>query len=843
MISLTVCFKHPILPIRGLVMLRPILFTLGCSVLLGGAVQRSFAAEEEPLPQPVEEAAPPAVDEAPPAVSEEAGAQWQEVQDLVQVEGAMRLAEAENLYLEARSLYQRAYFVEAKDLVDRALTAFPAHTGAQELRENILGILSLRSDRLRMMARWMGSLGEVAVQEQAVRLAGLLDQGDKAMEARDYLGAARLYDRVAIGIRTFPYRFDWGNLPDVVQSKIFGAQSEARRDDLIRLDGARRAASVRAEEERQREEALLRAKVDAILSRAHRHFLRGDFRRAAIEAWNAYELDRRREDARSLYLEARRLGHVQFDDYLAQEQPERIDRVFENLHQALIPQTDLMVYPDNWFQINLRKPEEIGERQEEGWQRELRNRLEQEVEFIWEDTMLEDAIEFLRQTTGVNFVVSPDVYAAGGPPPITLSGRMRLRTVLQWISQITRLEYTLRSQAVFISSDLAESDTVLRLYDVNDLLSPVVDFEGPELAWSAVGGGGGAGGGFDLFGGGFGAADPAGLEIDQIQALIEESIAPDTWQNPGVAIDIRQGGTLFINQSPEIHDLVQELLRSLRSQASLQVNTRIRLLDLRKAFIEEIGVEYRNLDLITNGFPGFTRGGNSWFTSGNLTQAMPENTVLTPFNTTNAGLRLNAAFNEAQVNAVFEAMQQERDAIILNAPELTSFSGQRANAQFIRQIAYISDYDVDGGVLNPVISVLNVGDIIDVRPLVSADRKYVTLEVRPTSVILQDVYEERIATVTTLADAAVPLSYPIDLPNVEVRTLRTTVMLPDKGSLMLGGYVRGLRQRTHSGIPFLSHIPFLGRLFSKNGIYDENRHLMFLVTVTIIDVDELENLQ
>ena len=41
-------------------------------------------------------------------------------------------------------------------------------------------------------------------------------------------------------------------------------------------------------------------------------------------------------------------------------------------------------------------------------------------------------------------------------------------------------------------------------------------------------------------------------------------------------------------------------------------------------------------------------------------------------------------------------MEQEQDAVVVNAPELTSFSGQRANAQFIRQIAYIADYEVDG---------------------------------------------------------------------------------------------------------------------------------------------------
>ena len=162
-----------------------------------------------------------------------------------------------------------------------------------------------------------------------------------------------------------------------------------------------------------------------------------DFRRAAIEAWNAYELDRRREDARSLYPEARRQTHLQFDEYIAQEKPERMERVYAEIGKGLIPQTDIMVYPENWFEINLRKPQEIGDKQEESWQKELRDRLEQEIEFIWQDTTLEDAVEFLRQSTGVNFVLAADVFDA---PPITLSGRMRLSRALRWISKLTGLQ-------------------------------------------------------------------------------------------------------------------------------------------------------------------------------------------------------------------------------------------------------------------------------------------------------------------------------------------------------------------------------------------------------------------
>ena len=159
---------------------------------------------------------------------------------------------------------------------------------------------------------------------------------------------------------------------------------------------------------------------------------------------------------------------------------------------------------------------------------------------------------------------------------------------------------------------------------------------------------------------------------------------------------------------------------------------------------------------------------------------------------------------------------------MLDAPEVTCYSGQRANASFIQQYAYISDYEVaagtdGGGTLDPVISVLNHGSIIDVQPVVSSDRKYITLEVRPTQAVLLESEE---ATVISLVNfgcrfGTTELEYPLELPTVEMRTLRSTVIIPDRGSLVLGDYTQGLRQRTQAGVPFLMHIPFLGRLFGR----------------------------
>ena len=64
---------------------------------------------------------------------------------------------------------------------------------------------------------------------------------------------------------------------------------------------------------------------------------------------NAYELDRRRDDARDLYLAARRQGHRLTDQHLNEEREESLARVNEEVHRGLIPQNDLMEFLEDWF--------------------------------------------------------------------------------------------------------------------------------------------------------------------------------------------------------------------------------------------------------------------------------------------------------------------------------------------------------------------------------------------------------------------------------------------------------------------------------------------------------------
>src|SRR4029434_3080952 len=91
--------------------------------------------------------------------------------------------------------------------------------------------------------------------------------------------------------------------------------------------------------------------------------------------------------------------------------------------------------------------------------------------------------------------------------------------------------------------------------------------------------------------------------------------------------------------------------------------------------------------------------------------------------------------DDFQVNLLLRATQANVTSTIVQAPRLTLFNGQRAHVLVATQRAYVSDLTAQVGTgtssFDPEISIVESGVVLDVQATVSADRKYVTLTLRP----------------------------------------------------------------------------------------------------------------
>ncbi|MCK6470339.1 MAG: hypothetical protein L6R28_01220 [Planctomycetes bacterium] len=198
-------------------------------------------------------------------------------------------------------------------------------------------------------------------------------------------------------------------------------------------------------------------------------------------------------------------------------------------------------------------------------------------------------------------------------------------------------------------------------------------------------------------------------------------------------------------------------------------------------------------------------------------------------------------FHSVQASAVVNALRKEQQADTLLAPKLMQFNNQQAHIMVAEQRSFIADYDVSGAVFDPVIRSFLTGVVLDVKPTVSHDRKYITLQMRPGTA--SELTPPRIIFITDGGDINNPLglvNLPIELPNIELRSINTTVTVPDNGTLLFSGLINDQKLDAKSGVPFFSDLPIVGRLFSQNYKQRERRNLLVLVNSRVVLFDEEE---
>jgi type II secretory pathway component GspD/PulD (secretin) len=135
-------------------------------------------------------------------------------------------------------------------------------------------------------------------------------------------------------------------------------------------------------------------------------------------------------------------------------------------------------------------------------------------------------------------------------------------------------------------------------------------------------------------------------------------------------------------------------------------------------------------------------------------------------------------------------------------------------------------------VINPVIEILNAGSILQVRPTVSHDRKYVILEIEPTlAVQLPSRFKTLTLGLTNLN---------VEFPVLSVTNIKTTVTIPDGGTVLVGGLKRTVTQDSQVGIPSLSRLPLLDFLLGRKGQARMQSNLFVLISskITVIRDEE-----
>jgi type II secretory pathway component GspD/PulD (secretin) len=461
-----------------------------------------------------------------------------------------------------------------------------------------------------------------------------------------------------------------------------------------------------------------------------------------------------------------------------------------------------------------------------------------------------------------------------------------LKVVLEYVGgATTQLSFVMSDGVIKISTkDDLNRDTITRVYDIRDLIVRVPNFVGPRIDLASIGQnvGNNNAGGTTIFDNA-NANNNAGVDpiptkkemIAEIIATIKETVDPDSWRDKGTVGSIRElSGQLIVTQTAESHNKLLNLIKQLREARAIQIAVEARFIEVSTGYLNSIGL---NLDLFFN--LGSRLGSNlvrdpatGAITSGQVYdpwsgafvptappgstsawgQHRPGSDNWTPIGvhgiqSTNTfgnmlgkgtgigsqiaspGLQIGGTFlDDIQVDFLIQATQAHSATRVLTAPRLTLFNGQRAYITVATERAYVAGYDplVSENVAasRPIIRVLPTGTVLDVEATVSADRRYVTMTVRP-QVNGQPTFESFAG---------------VQLPTIRRQILETTVSCPDGGTLLMGGSKTANEIEQEIGVPLLSKVPIINRAFTNRGMVRDENMLLILIRPKIIIQSEEE---
>jgi type II secretory pathway component GspD/PulD (secretin) len=355
----------------------------------------------------------------------------------------------------------------------------------------------------------------------------------------------------------------------------------------------------------------------------------------------------------------------------------------------------------------------------------------------------------------------------------------------------------------------------------------------------------------------------ATLRATSLVQLIEQTIKPLSWFEAGGegTITVYERKKLAIYQTPEIHSKIEELLGKLRKALGNQVAIEARFLLVGENFLEDVGLD---MDFRAN------VGGNVGlldFRQDSSTISSPTETGITgsmvPSLTglggsiaamTATGGYGNLILNDLEVTIILRATQAHRDAKSLTAPKVTVLSGEMAAFRVQRYRRYPYDITIDIQQIGQQITATGTvptymwtvdttegsivtGTLLNIMPIITPDKKNVLLTIVTE---LRDFlgwqpYDIQLPTLGVLGGV-----YTIQYPETEISRVETRVSVPDKATLLLGGQRITADVEREAGVPVLSKVPFLGRLFSNRSKVKDSQILLILVKPTIILREEAE---
>ena len=287
---------------------------------------------------------------------------------------------------------------------------------------------------------------------------------------------------------------------------------------------------------------------------------------------------------------------------------------------------------------------------------------------------------------------------------------------------------------------------------------------------------------------------------------------------------------VFYHESQTVKiERFEALLNSVVDMASPQVYIETMVLEVSEEDSKELGVAYQTANI----------GSNSLLQLGSL--GVGEGPTVDFERNTRQDDDGNFAFSpgigiQAQVKALVESGKAE----ILARPSVLALSNRQAVIQIVDVIQsplVESSLGTTGELVVSAYSFepLLLGITLNLRPRVSADRQWVSLEIDAT--VEAEVDENSGEVYAPNGDGGSILL--AEKKGSAARKVKTFARIPDRTPIIIGGLVAGTNEQQKSRVPVLGSIPFFGALFGATDNEVQKREIVIVLTPHVLAEDAI----
>jgi len=303
-----------------------------------------------------------------------------------------------------------------------------------------------------------------------------------------------------------------------------------------------------------------------------------------------------------------------------------------------------------------------------------------------------------------------------------------------------------------------------------------------------------------------------------VQSLLKSRLS----KNGEIVIDERTN-TLIISEVRDRMELLEKLIGVLDTPTP-QVSIEARIVEATSTFIRNLGIQwgykgvidpfYGNQTAIS--FPNKILADGAMIPQGIVTKGIGGplggyaiNLPAPAFNTA-VGFSFANVLDTFRLDVALSALETSGNGRIISSPKVTTQNNQAAEIVQGRQI--------------PVQTVANF--TVTTRYVNAALELRATPQITAEGTIIMNIEIQNNA-----ADFANLVN---GIPPITTQSAKTTVMVPDGGTTVIGGIYRTEDSITRERVPYLHSIPVLGSLFRSFARTKQNRELLIFITPRII---------